>query len=346
MKRDFFYSIGQSRKTFFSKFTPILAILVISVLTITPLLSNKILLIALWCVFFCLENNKFHRINGKLRNVLKLGILFVFICVIYKLVGVSSAEMSYCAVLPFLYFVPVLALIVIDKCHNEQQIKFLFHFISLAVAINIADNIRLFYEYGVGVVFQNLAKVMEEEGVTGLNLGSSMFVSMSVFYASIMFLAFMKSNNNLERILLLLYFSISAYFIIMCSFKASAIVLMLISLVSIFFAVKAKKHVVAILIFMPVVGVVILLFMDSIANFLIDIVGSQRIASRLIIFTSEGELSNSGSLMNRSQLWLVSIKTWLNDVSSFFIGIGDHNWQDFVTTASSGIGNHSDLLDV
>lgn len=346
MKRGFFYSIGLSRNTFSSNFTPILAILVLSVLTITPLLSIKILLIVLWCVFLCLENNKFNRIISKLRSVLTLGILFVFICVIYRLVGVSSAKMSYCVVLPFLFFVPVLALIVIDKCHNEQQIRFLFHFISLAVAINIADNIRLFYQLGMDVVFQNLAGIMEEEGITGLNLGSSMFINMSVFYAIIMFMAFLKSNNNYEKILLLVYVSISAYFIIMCSFKASAVILMLMSFVSMFIAVKAKKHVVTILILMVVVGAVVFLFMDSIINFLIGVIGSQRIADRLIIFTSEGDMSDSGSLMTRNELWLVSIKTWLSGVSSFFLGIGDHNWQDFVSTSDSGIGNHSDLLDV
>lgn len=346
MERGLFYSLGLSRKTFSSNFTPILAILVLSVITTTPLLNVSSVLISLWGAFFIFENNKFHRIKGKLRSVLALGILFVFICVIYKLEGVSSAKMSYCAAPSFFYFVPVLALIIIDKCKNEQQIRFLFHFISLAVAINIADNIRLFYMLDMNIVFQNIAGVLKEEGITGLNLGGSMFVNMSVFYAAIMFFAFLKSDNYQEKILLLTYVGVSVYFIVMCSFKASAVVLMLISLVIMYISVKAKKHVVAILIYMAIIGVLAFFFMDSIINFLIDITGSQRIADRLIIFTSEGELSDSGSLMSRSELWQVSIKTWLSGVGSFFFGIGDHYWDDFKTTEDSGIGNHSDLFDV
>lgn len=346
MKSGFFYSIGLSGMTFSSNVIPILTILVLSVLTITPLLSYKIILMALWGAFFIFENNQFHRINGKLRSVLTLGVLYVFICVVYKLLDVSSANMGYCAVLPFFYFVPVLALIIIDKCQNEQQIRFLFHFVSLAAAINIADNIRLYNIYGVDIVFQNLAGLLEEEGITGINLGGAMFVNMTVFYACLMFLAFLKSNKVLEKIFFLTYVSISAYFIIICSLKASAIVLMLISFVSMYISVKSKKHVVANLMLMAVIGVVVSFFMDSIIHFLIGVIGSQRVASRLIIFTSEADISDSGSLMSRSELWLVSIKTWLSGVGSFFFGIGDHRWDDFMTTADSGIGNHSDFLDI
>ena len=50
--------------------------------------------------------------------------------------------------------------------------------------------------------------------------------------------------------------------------------------------------------------------------------------------------------MSRGELWQVSVKSWLSSFLSFLFGIGDHRWNDFTTTADSGIGNHSDLLDV
>jgi hypothetical protein len=212
--------------------------------------------------------------------------------------------------------------------------------------VNIADNIRLSYVYGLDVVFQNLAGILEEEGITGLNLGGSMFVSMSVFYASIMFLAFLKSNNNMEKILFLLYVCITAYFIIMCSLKASAIVLMLISFFSMYISIKMEKGVSVALLFLAIVGLLLFLFMDDIVYFLINVIGAQRTADRLIIFTTGAEFSDSSTLVSRNGLWQVSIGTWLNDVGSFFVGIGDHSWKDSMTTADSGIGNHSDLLDV
>ena len=346
MRIGFFYSIGLSKRTFSSNFASIFAILVLSVLTITPLFYAQKIFMVLWAIFFCLEFNQVFRTDGKLKSVLTWGVLFIFICIVYKIFGVSSATISYCAVPPFSYFVPISALIIIDKCHNEQQIRFLFHSISLVTAINIADNIRLSYVYGLDVVFQNLAGILEEEGISGLNLGGSMFVSMSVFYASIMFLAFLKSKNNIEKILFLLYVCITAYFIIMCSLKASAIVLMLISFLSMYISVKMKKNVGVALLIMAIVGIIMFLFMDNIVYFLINVIGAQRIADRLIIFTTGAEYSDSSTLVSRGELWQVSVGTWLNDVKSFFLGIGDHSWNEFSTTAKSGIGNHSDLLDV
>ena len=132
----------------------------------------------------------------------------------------------------------------------------------------------------------------------------------------------------------------------MCSLKASAIVLMLISFLSMYISVKMKKGVDVTLFFMAMVGIIMFLFMDNIVNFLINVIGAQRIADRLIIFTTGAEYSDSSTLVSRGELWQVSVGTWLNDVRSFFLGIGDHSWNEFSTTAKSGIGNHSDLLDV
>ena len=346
MKR-FLYSLGLSKKTFSSNVTPIISILVLSILTITPKYHVGILLITLWCVFFIFELRNIINSNRKLRNIFILGVAFVFICAIYKILGVSSAKMWYCINAPLLYFAPVSALMIIDRCNNEQQIRFLFHFIALAVAINIADNIRLSYEFGMeNIVFQRLSGEMAEEGVTGLNFGGSTFVNMSVFYACTMFMVFLKSSTKLGKLLFLIYVGISAYFIIICSLKASAIILMLIGFVFMYVSVKSNGHIGTIMFFITVVGGATFLFIDNIINILINVIDSGRITERFIIFTSEGEVSDSSSFMSRSSLWMVSIKTWLSGIGSFFFGIGEHNWHDFRSTADSGVGNHSDLLDV
>lgn len=345
--KGFLYSLGLSRDTFSSNFTPILAILVLSILTITPKYYVGTLLMGLWGVIFIFEFGKFNRFSAKLRSFFYLGIIFIFICIFYKLLGVSSAKMGYCVIGPFLYFAPILALMIIDKCNNEQQIRFLFHFLALVTAINVADNIRLSYEFGMeNVVFQRLGGMVEEEGNSEFNFGGSQFVNMTVFYTCIMFMAYLKSNERLEKILFGVYVAISAYFIVICSLKASAVVLMLMSLALMYVSVKSKANINIVLILLTVLGVIAFIFMDNVIHLLISVIDSDRITERLIIFTNEGDVTDSSSFVSRSNLWLVSIDTWLSSISSFFFGIGNHNWNDFMTTANSGIGNHSDILDV
>lgn len=345
--RELFNLIGLSRSTFSSNFTPILAILALSIFTITPKFFYSTYIMLWWLVFFLYEVHTFNMSNRKLGNLLFLGFIFVLDCAIYKFIGVSSASMGYCTSAPFLYFAPVLALMIIDKCDNEQQIRFLFHFLSLAVAINIADNIRLSYEFGMeNIVFQRLGGIMEEEGITGLNFGGSIFVNMSVFYACIMFMAYLKSNVRWEKILFALYIGISAYFIVVCSLKASAIILMLMSFVLMYMSVISKANISVMLMIMTVFGVGAFFFLDDIIYLLINVIDSDRVTKRLIMFTAESDVQGSSSFEARSNLWMVSIETWLSSLGTFFVGIGNHNWHDFMTTADSGIGNHSDWLDV
>lgn len=347
MMHDFFHYIGLSKSTFFHGFTSIFAILIISILTVTPKFYESTHLMMLWMMFLLFEHHRLNKSNGYLGHLLTLGVVFVFICAIYKFVGISSASMGYCVSGPFLYFISVLALMIIDKCNNEQQIRFLFHFLALVTAINVADNIRLSYEFGMeNVVFQRLGSMVEEEGNSELNFGGSQFVNMTVFYTCIMFMAYLKSNERLEKILFGVYVAISAYFIVICSLKASAVVLMLMSLALMYVSVKSKANINTVLILLTVLGVIAFIFMDNVIHLLISVIDSDRITERLIIFTNEGDVTDSSSFVSRSNLWSVSIDTWLSSISSFFFGIGNHNWNDFMTTADSGIGNHSDILDV
>lgn len=347
MIRTIFNTIGLTRGTFSSGFIPIFAILVISILIITPKFNNIFFLMVFWGGFFLLNLFNLNRFNKKLIRLLFLGISFVIICLIYTIFGLSSAKMGYSVLVPLMYFAPVLALLIIDKCHNEQQIRFLFHFIALAVAINIADNIRISYDFGMdNVVFQRLGGMVEEAGNSESNFGGNQFVNMSVFYACIMFMAFLKSKEWIEKIVFGIYVCISTYFIVMCTLKASVVVISLISFAMMYISYKSKENFDKMLFFIVIVGVLGIFFMNDIIYFLIDVIDSDRITERLIIFTIEGDVTDSTSFLSRSNLWLLSIDSWLSSINSFFFGIGNHNQNDFMTIADSGIGNHSDFFDV
>lgn len=345
MKRGLFYTLGLSKGTFSKNFFLVLAVLVLAVMTVTPIWYVKKYLMALWILLFVITLGYISNSNIKLKRLGVLGIAFIAICTIYKLIGVSSASLPYCLT-PLVYFGPVVALIIIEKCDNENQVRFLFHFISLAIAINILDSIRITQSYGYDLVYQQLSEMLEEQGVTNLNLGGSLFVTMVVFYVDVVFLAFLKSRRVIEKVLFLLYFGIGFYFIFFISLKASAIMLMLLSILLLYIASRSGKNIGRIFFLSAFFGIVLVLFRDAIINFLISAIDSERITSRLIVFTSTENVSESGTLMSREGLWLVSLKTWFGGLGNFIFGIGDHNFVDFVDTASTGVGNHSDLLDV
>lgn len=330
-----------------NNFAIIFAIFALALLTITPILYVKKYMMVLWMLFLLFTFNYFKKADKKIQKEGILGFLFVFLCLLYKIFGVSSADLAYCIVEPFVYFAPIIALGIIDNCENERYLKFLLHSISIAIAINIIDSIRISHEIGLmNLAYQQLAGVLEEQGESGLNLGGTLFVNMIVFYANIMFIAFLKSKKIIEKILFLLYLVVSAYFIIFCSMKASAIFLLLASLLLQYIASKSKRNFGKILLLTIFFVGLIFLLRDYIINLLVFVIDNDRITERLMVFTSTESVSDSNTLMSREDLWLVSLKSWLRDPITFIFGIGDHNWEEFSSTAASGVGNHSDLLDV
>lgn len=347
MKKGLFKTIGLSKETFSGDFLRIFFIFLMAVLTVTPRFYVAIYMIPLWMVFFCFTLSSIGRTSREIKKLLLLGLLFVTICITYKLLGVSSASLTYCMVRPFVYFAPILALVVIHECDNESKIRFLFHFISLVIAVNVADSIRLVHQFGLeNMIYQRLAEAVEGESEGVLNLGGTLFVNMIAFYGSVMFFAFLRSRRFAEKLLFFFYFGITAYFIVFLSLKASVIIILFASVVLMYVANKSKNNFGKIVLISLLIIGFLYIFRDSIINGMISIIDSDRITSRLEIFTSSGDVGESSTLMSREHLWLVSINSWLQDPLTFLFGIGDHDWVQLGSEEKSGIGNHSDILDV
>ena len=344
MRKGILYTLGLTKETFTSNKASIVAIFLLSLITVTPLLNNGKYLVILWTIFIFLTIRYFQKADITLCKILILGTTYAFICILYWYMGISSAQLAYCMTRPFLYFAPVSALIIISNNNDNNQIRFLFQCISLAIAINIADSIWITHVYGIeDLVYQNLK---EQEGLEGLNLGGSLFVNMIVFYANIMLLAFLHTKTKIEKKLYFLYFILSAYFIVICSLKASAIIFLFFSTFLQYIAYKGGNNFGSIIVLLIIFLGLLMFFRDVIISFLINIINSDRISSRLEVFAYGASVMDNESFSGRESLFLTSLNTWLNNPLSFFFGIGDHNWAEFASNADSGIGNHSDLIDI
>lgn len=348
MRKGLFYILGLDKKTFSSNFILIATVLAMVAITVTPLLYNAKILMRLWIVLLVLTFGYILKTNISIKKFAILGAIFILFCIIYKILGISSAEMGYCVSSPILFFAPIIALVIIERCESQSQVRFIFHFISLVIAINVLDSIRLTYTLRLeDVVYQRLAEtIAEENGATNLNLGGSMFVNMVVFYTDVMFFTLMKSKKLLEKIIFLLYFVIGVYFIVMCSLKASAVLLLLVSVILMYLAKKGERKFNRMIVLSFIVVGAFFLFRDEILNFLISTIDSTRVSSRISAFLTTSEVSDSSTFMARQNLWMVSLQSWLGNATSFVFGIGDHAWNEFSSTEASGIGNHSDLFDV
>ena len=85
---------------------------------------------------------------------------------------------------------------------------------------------------------------------------------------------------------------------------------------------------------------------DFLIQFIIDIIGSDRVSSRLLGLSSQGnQTGDLESFDARIELWLVSIRTWLSSPLSFLFGIGDRLLIEGKSAAVTGIGRHSDVFD-
>ena len=347
MKQGLLKTIGLCKETFSGNSLPVFFILMIVALTVTPKLYEAIYMIPLWIVFFFFSNKSFGKTSHEIKKLLLLGGLFVTICIAYSLLGVSSASLTYCMVKPFVFYAPVLALVVIHECNNESKIRFLFHFISLIIAVNVADSIRLVNEFGLeNMIYQRLAEAVEGESEGALNLGGTLFVNMIVFYGSVMFFAFLRSKQIVEKLLFFFYFGITVFFIVFLSLKASAVIILLASVALMYVACKSNNNFGKIVFISLLVFGIIFIFRDRLINAMISIIDSDRITARFEIFTSSGDVEDSSTMMSRGHLWLVSVNSWLQDPFTFLFGIGDHNWMELGSEEKSGIGNHSDVLDV
>lgn len=336
----------------YGKKTLMLFLLVLASFGITPLLYNNKLLIVSWFMFMFLFLFPKSNVNSSYRPVLTniglLAIAYILLIVIYRVVGISTAEMGYC-IIPVFFVFPISALLVIDKRFSINNVAFLFHVISLLIALNIADSIRISIMYPLEVAFQNLAEELELQGISKLNIGGSMFVNMTVLYLHIMLIAIYNSKSRKEKYLFGFYIFLTLWFIVMCSFKASVVVLAIVSLIIQYIAHRSHGNFLKSIVLATIVFFFLRLFADDIIDMLVSLSGSDRLASRLSIFSSDSVVDSTAgeaTMDARSHLWFVSIESWFKTPFSFLFGIGDHFHGDFINTTASGIGNHSDLLDV
>lgn len=327
-------------------------------------LGNKFLLafFSLWAVLSCtpiLDKSSYQAILlaiaipllfanqrplRKKRALVFAVLSYITLAVLYKFVGYSSASWGNYKN-QFLFFLPMLLLLVMKYKLSDQYSRYLWWMMVIIMTFNIVDNIRL------SILYPQLNNVsrfyLDEDFLASINAGGTSFYTFSLFFFNVCFFVFLNTKKRLIKFASLTVAIISSIYILFYCLKGSVVVFYLLSIVLQFFAYKTKNTTLFFMVLgYSAIGMVIALvfFQEEIVDFIISVSPGERLTTRLVtLVDADNEEANTFTVTGRTNLYLMSIETWLSNILNFFFGIGDH--RAAFGAAATGISQHSDLLD-
>ena len=336
--------VTKVKKNTFGSYYWAAVIMLMALVSVTPILERPICIIIVTglfgLAFFLNIGSKVFRDN--LRLIICV-LLYYFLIILYRLFDISDASWGNYMTQVF-SLVPILIMpIIANKIHNKLTL-FVVVILFLIMVFNIANNIRLSIIYPE-LTLSNMAR--EEEDLASYNMGSSYFQTFAMLFFDVCLFLFLNIKKRIGKILSLICGIVAAVFVIGFCLKASVVIYLLLSAMLIVIANRAKNvwRTVSLL---SLAFVVIALIIDTnkneVVNFILDYSPDERVAIRFVtLIDPDSFVANDKTMTGRSDLWLLSINTWLKDPANFLLGIGDH--RSSFNVEATGIGQHSDVFD-
>lgn len=309
----------------------------------TPLLSKSTILaivcVALWTYLLTNASCLLKYRHAKLffPVVLFLGVIFL-----YRFIGFSDAEWgNYLYQLCF--YSCVLFTILFPT--RARLNKYFLWAIWTVLFVNIVDNIFLSYLYPS----LNVARFyVDENFLNSINAGGPSFYMMVLFVFNICYFVILNCKSKPIRFLMLISCIVTSVYILGFCYKGITVIFFILSVVLIYYAKRSKSISQFITITISVLLstiVIVLLFSDEWVAFIKAVSPHERLTARLVGLIDANDIdAGSHSASSRTSLYLLSIKTWLSEITNFIYGIGDH--RTLFGAARTGISQHSDLLDI
>lgn len=313
----------------------------------TPLLERAVLLtfVSLLIIIFLMAyaGKKAPYINTK---HIFICFLFIALMFMYNFLGVSDTSLvSYTVPISFLLimlmtpYVPIL--------RKKKSWKWLFYAMVIVMLLNVISNIYLCIRYPE-INLATTREDMSEEMLANLNVGSTRFYSFTLFFFDVCFFVFLNCKEKMMKYFMLISSIITAIYICVFCLKATVVVYFLLSIGFLFFARRKRQQTKSFFAVVGIIGLLVMLlvmnYTDDIISFIVSVSPSERLTVRLVtLLDADNAAASSVTLTNRTDLYMLSVHTWLSSPNAFLFGIGDH-----ATTydlAATGIGHHSDFLD-
>ena len=318
-------------------------ILITTIVFCTPILCNSInnlfVVVFLWIYIIINFNHLTRHVNARLTFWV---ITFIIVIFAYRFLGISDAAWgNYLNQLCFyscILFMPFFQ-------KELRQSKLLLWMILGLFFFNVVDNIILGYLYPS--IHTNL-KYVDEDFLATINAGGPSFYMLVLFTFNICYFVLLNSQRKSLRLLMLISCILFAIFILGVCFKGITVLFFLLSVIIIYYA-KHTKNISSFIsfcvVFLLITFSVVLIFSDEMIQLVKAVSPNERLTMRLVTLIDDKDVdANTYTVTGRTDLYLLSIETWLSDVRNFLIGIGYHIVS--YGAAKTGISQHSDLLDI
>ena len=280
--------------------------------------------------------------------------VYLFLCITMVIIGLSSTNINFVISRLPIFIIPGMGYFVV-KNYNKRESIILLRLFALIFGANLLYNI---------VLGTTMPDIFEEQESTELsiqfgimmNIASTGFINVGVFLLGILFMLFLLQNGLIKRLFPVLVAIPIGFYMLFQNTRGTAILLLIVEIAGLliaYFEPKDKRKLKPYYIGM-VVGLVVFTFVlfIPIIELVIQYLQSERLAERLNdlvdLKQSGGNTSQlkEGSLAMRLQLAQTSLNTWFSNPISFLIGIGDHAQSFGGDLIKSGIGGHSEFIDV
>lgn len=316
--------------------------------SITPIVNANLHIFVLPAVYLSWFLSAFFCGKFVKSHITVLALIGLSICWLYKIFGISSAEIGNYFYISVFYTMPI-CMVFIQKNYTIKQKQILSWLIIIVFFISILSNIFLFNNISTYTQWSFTAAQKDEELVKTLNLGDTSFTVASMVYIGVLtILTLMK--RGWERVVFLMGLITSIYYNLVCAGRASVVIL-LVTMVSCLILVYMNRGFYlnrALAIFISSLAV-LLLFGGPMFHFFGDVIENERLSVRMhdlgVLF--EGGNTSDAETLGRGELSFLSINTWLRNPISFFFGIGDHRYEagSVEQVYKIGIGGHSSFFD-
>lgn len=283
----------------------------------------------------------------------KWWIAYAIVALIMIFLGRSATNINFfISRLPY-YIIPIMGYFV-ARHYNVKELKLLVAFISIVFFANLFYNIGLWNVMPEVFEEQESTEVSIQYGIM-MNLADTQFVAVCMFVIGVVFMLFMNTTGLLRRMFYVSIGLVCGFFILFVNSRATTALLfgvMTLGMIMALFEphkVNVRPYYLKMSLFLIIVGSFIAV---PLLIWILQNTESVRMVERLedvISFSkSKGDMNSlsEGSMAQRLALAQTSLNTFFSSPLNMLIGIGDHTVSFGMNLHKSGIGGHSEFIDI
>lgn len=297
--------------------------------------------------------------NGKIKGILlnKVCIwwmIYLFLCVLMVIIGFSSTNLNFVISRLPIFLLPAIGYYAVSH-YNRKEKTILLTAFAIVYFVNLIYNIFLGFQFPD--IFEE--QVSTEESIqfsTLMNIASTGFIVVGYCLIGALLMAALVVKEKGRMLLYLLLVVPIAYYMLFQNTRGTAVLLLVVELFGMFIAYFEPKgqgnkrgYYLFTTIMLVIMGLIVFI---PLLTFLMEHLQSERLSERLndlVDFKQSGGNLNDvreGSLTERILLAQTSLNSFFSSPISIMIGIGDHTQSFGGDLIKSGIGNHSEFIDV